>query len=239
MSKKNSVTLMAAFAAMCILGPSLSHAQVPKPFSPKIKTPNTATELSTKETLKKEDSSYGDEREASALAVNSGSPRKLQQHGLGFGLGQTFLFGNYGKHGNDKITLDLLYSYAASYSFDLLVNAHMSEHKDSNERMKVMALTSSIKGRFVEYDNLSPFFLGGLGFYAPRARRDSGATTKWTDQKVTFGLNFGGGVDLRLNDHYVVGVMGQMHWPFNVEQSGQSDLKGYYMKLLITGMYLF
>lgn len=64
-------------------------------------------------------------------------------------------------------------------------------------------------------------------------------TTKWSDQKVTFGLNFGGGVDLRLNDDYVVGVLGQMHWPFRVEQEGQSDLKGYYMKLLITGMYLF
>lgn len=230
---------MAAFAAMCFLSPSLSLAQAPKPFSPKIKTPNTATELSTKETPKKEEVSETDEREASALAVNSGSPRKLQQHGLGFGLGQTFLFGNYGKHGNDKITLDLLYSYAASYSFDLLVNAHMSEHKDSNERMKMMGLTSSIKGRFVEYDNLSPFFLGGLGFYAPRARRDVGTTTKWSDQKVTFGLNFGGGVDLRLNDHYVVGVLAQMHWPFKVEQDNQSDLKGYYMKMLITGMYLF
>src|SRR5690606_3977325 len=99
----------------------------------------------------------------------AGAPRRLQQHGLGIGLGQTFLLGNYGKHGDDKITFDLLYSYAASYSFDLLVNAHMSEHKDSdNDRMRVMGLTSSIKGRFVEYDNFSPYFLGGLGFYAPK-----------------------------------------------------------------------
>jgi hypothetical protein len=32
--------------------------------------------------------------------------------------------------------------------------------------------------------------------------------------------------------------MGQMHWPFKVEQDKQSDLKGYYFKLLLTGMYL-
>src|SRR5690606_34915204 len=128
------------------------------------------------------------------------------------------------------------YSYAASYSFDILVNAHVSEHKDEDESMRVMGLTGSIKGRFVEFDNLSPYFLGGLGFYAPRAERKIGDDTKKTDQKVTFGLNFGGGVDLRLNDEYVVGVLGQMHWPFKIEQDKQSDLKGYYFKLLITGM---
>ncbi len=234
---------MAAFAAMCFLSPSLSLAQGtgPKAFSPKIKTPNTSSELSTKEEKKKpvEDTEV-EEREASSMAVSAGAPRRLQQHGLGFGLGETFLLGNYSKHGNDKITVDLLYSYAASYSFDLLINAHMSEHKDENEKMKVMGLTSSIKGRFVEYDNLSPFFLGGLGFYAPQAKRSKATGgSKWSDQKVTFGLNFGGGVDLRLNEHYVVGVMGQMHWPFKVQQDNQSDLKGYYFKLLITGMYLF
>lgn len=240
MSKKNSVMLMAAFAAMCFLSHNNSFAQAnsePKAFSPKIKTPNTSTELRTKEEKKSFSSDEVEERDATPL--NSGAPRRLQQHGLGFGLGQTFLFGNYGKHGNDKITLDLLYSYAASYSFDLLVNAHVSEHKDKSERMKVMGLTSSIKGRFVEYDNLSPYFLGGLGFYAPQAKRRTDTSTKWSNQKVTFGLNFGGGVDLRLNEHYVVGVMGQLHWPFKVQQENQSDLKGYYMKLLITGMYLF
>ena len=230
-----------ALVAMSCLSPSFSLAQddEPKAFTPKIKTPNTSKELS------KEDKSVGSnetsqERESKPLpVVNSGSPRRLQQHGLGLGLGQTFLFGNYGKHGNDKITLDLLYSYAASYSFDLLINAHMSEHKDNKERMKVMGLAGSIKGRFVEFDNLSPFFLAGLGFYAPKAKRTDDSSTKWSKQKATFGLNFGGGVDLRLNENYVVGVMGQMHWPFKVEQDSQSDLKGYYMKLLITGMYLF
>lgn len=241
MSKKNSVMLMAAFAAMCFFGPISFSAQAQteqKAFSPKIKTPDTSKELKADDAPAASSDSL-EESENSSQSVGSAAPRRLQQHGLGLGLGQTFLFGNYGKHGNDKITVDLLYSYAASYSFDLLVNAHISEHKDENERMKVMGLTSSIKGRFVEFDNLSPYFLGGLGFYAPRAKRNRGDDTKWTDQKVTFGLNFGGGVDLRLNDHYVVGVMAQFHWPFKIEQDDQSDLKGYYTKLLITGMYLF
>lgn len=228
-----------ALVAMSFFKPSFSLAQAnqPKAFTPKIKTPNTSSELSEPEIQK---SSLVKEREAEEASHQAGAPRRLRQHGLGLGLGQTFLLGNYGKYGDDKITADLFYSYAASYSFDLLVNAHMSEHKNETEKMKVMGLTGSIKGRFVEYDNLSPYFLGGLGFYAPRAKRitDTGKA-KWSDQKVTFGLNFGGGVDLRLNENYVVGVLGQMHWPFKVQQESQSDLKGYYFKLLITGMYLF
>lgn len=232
---------MAAFAAMYFLvhptfalGTSLSKA-----YSPKIKTPNTSSELKNEDDKKLPSLPQVEERDSAQLPINAGAPRRLQQHGLGIGLGETFLLGNYGKNGNDKITMDLLYSYAASYSFDLLINAHMSEHKDKSERMKVMGLSSSIKARMVEYDNFSPYLLGGLGFYAPRAKRFNGSENKWTEQKVTFGLNFGGGVDLRLNDHYVVGVLGQMHWPFKVEQENQSDLKGYYFKLLITGMYLF
>lgn len=231
-----------ALVAMSFFTPSLSLAQSePKPFSPKISTPDTSKELANENPTS---TNRVEEREVPPLPVgrstNSAAPRRLQQHGLGFGLGQTFLFGNYGRHGNDKIGVDFLYSYAASYSFDLLVNAHMAEMKDERERMKVRGLSASIKGRLVEFDNLSPYFLGGLGFYAPQAKRvQPDNSTKWTKQKVVFGLNFGGGLDLRLNDNYVVGVMAQLHWPFKAQQENQDDLKGYYMKLLITGMYLF
>ena len=241
-----------ALVAMSCFSPSLSLAQgtQPKAFSSKIKTPNTSQELinDNKPTAKSEKVEVreikedGEEREASTNFSNNSSssaPRRLRQHGLGLGLGQTFLLGNYKKHGQDKITADILYSYAASYSFDLLVDLHMSESKDQSEKMRVMGLATSIKGRVVEYDNFSPYVLGGLGFHAPTARRRINGTLKNTDQKMTFGLNFGGGLDLRLNDEFVVGVMGQMHAPFVTKQDDQPDLRGYYFKLLITGMYLF
>lgn len=231
-----------ALVAMSFIKPSFSLAQTespPKAFSSKIKTPDTSAEFNSKEENKVSSQENLEPKEAKPIPVNSGSPRKLQQHGLGIGLGETFLLGKYSSYGKDKITADILYSYAASYSFDLLVNAHMSEHKDANETMKLTSITSSIKGRVVEYDNFSPYLLGGLGFYAPKAKRNLSGVNKWSQQKVTFGLNFGGGVDLRLNDHYVVGILAQMHWPFKVQQESQPDLKGYYMKLLITGMYLF
>jgi hypothetical protein len=231
-----------ALVAMSCFKTTSSYAQAqPRAFNPKIKTPNTSKELKTEKPAAKTEVEEVEEdiEEAPRSYPRTSSNRKLQQHGLGIGLGQTFLLGNYAEHGQNKITMDLLYSYAASYSFDLLVNAHTSEHKDLRERMRVTGLTTSIKARLVEFDNFSPFVLGGLGFYAPKARRIIDGSPKWSDQKITFGLNFGGGADLRLNDHYVVGILGQMHWPFEVQQDTQADLKGYYFKLLITGMYLF
>jgi opacity protein-like surface antigen len=234
MSKKKISMILMAFMAMSFFRPSLSLAQADssKPAF-KIKTPNTKNQLSEKPVEASED------QEPKSLPADSSSPRRLHQHGFGFGLGETFLMGNYGKHGEDKITADLFYSYAASYSFDLLLNAHMSEHKDQDQAMKILGLTSSIKAKVVEYDSFSPYVLGGLGFYAPQAKRMVGNDNKWSDQKITFGMNFGGGADLRLNDHYVVGLLGQVHWPFTVKQDTGSDIKGYYFKLLITGMYLF
>lgn len=237
--------LMATFVAMSFLSPSLSLAQTNTPR--KIQTPDTSAEMkdvsgatqtsemapNAKDPVKVEET--GDSAGSGSFG-GSPAPRRLRQHGLGLGLGQTFLFGNYGKYGQDKITADLLYSYAASHSFDLLVDAHFSTHKDNSEEIKLLGLAGSFKGRMFEYDNFSPYFLAGLGFYAPQADRDgSGKTTR----KLTFGTNFGGGMDLRLNDNYVIGVMAQLHWPFKVQQDEGSDLKGYYMKLLLTGMYLF
>lgn len=236
MRNTNFTAILMALVAMSFFKPSYSFAQT-KPFNPQIKTQKT--ELSSDKSNQIEETEEVETSTPSRPVVSSTAPRRLQQHGLGLGLGQTFLLGKYGKYGDDKITMDLLYSYAASYSFDLLINAHMSEHKDQRERMKVMGLTSSIKGRFVEYDNFSPYFLGGLGFYAPKSKRLVGTEYEWSDQKITFGLNFGAGIDLRLNDEFVVGVMGQMHAPFAVKQDEGPDVRGYYFKLLITGMYLF
>ena len=244
MSKSNFASmLMATFVAMSFLSPSFSQAQTSSPV--KVKTPDTSADFKdsspaakTTENAPKSKAPVKVEENEEPASSDFGSPsqRRLRQHGLGLGIGQTFLFGNYGKYGQDKITADLLYSYAASHSFDLLVNAHMSTHKDNSEEMKLLGLTGSFKGRMFEYDNFSPFFLAGLGFYAPQADRDgSGQTTR----KLTFGTNFGGGMDLRLNESYVIGVMAQLHWPFRVQQDEGSDLKGYYMKLLLTGMYLF
>lgn len=213
-------------------------AQTQKPFAPKIQTPSTKEELAPAAETKPAEVK-AENKTPTTESSNSPAPRRLQLHTFGVGLGETFLLGNYSKHGEDKITMDFFYAYAASYSFDVLVNAHWSEHEDKKERMRVLGLNGAIKSRLFEFDNFSPFVLGGLGFYAPRAKRNDDGNIRRTDQKLTFGANFGAGVDLRLNDQWTVGALGQMHWPFSVKQDDQSDLKGYYFKLLLTLAYSF
>ncbi len=237
-----------ALAMSFLFVPVLSAQTVKKvPLKTKVTPPKTSEELVNKDqeskTIEKNKTQIETSNEASAPEENSSeigaAPRSLQKHGIGLGIGETFLLGGYAKHGNDKITGDLFYTYAASYSFDLLVNAHYSEHRDDNERMKIAGVNTSIKSRLYEFDNFSPFFVAGLGFYSPRAKRKMDGTHKWSDSKLTFGANFGGGIDLRVNSQYTFGILGQMHWPFKVEQEGQDDLTGYYFKLLLTGTYFF
>jgi opacity protein-like surface antigen len=239
---RNASFNKAAVLAAAFLFSSPLFAQN-KPFAPKIKTPSTKDELVGEEkTAAPAAKSAPETKVEEAPVVESSaspSPRRLQQHSFGIGLGETFLLGKYGDYGEDKITMDLFYTYAASYSFDLVVNAHYSTHKDDSEQMKVMGLNGGIKSRLFEFDNFSPFVLGGLGFYAPRAKRKVGGDYEWSDQKLTFGANFGGGVDLRLNDQWTVGALGQLHWPFKIKQDDGPDVKGYYFKLLVTLAYSF
>lgn len=223
----------------------VSFAQT-KPFASKVETPSTKDEFKDEASEKKpslpQQAEKTEKAETSSPTFASNSApasRKVQQHSFGVGLGQTFLLGDLSKYGENKITMDLIYSYAASYSFDVVVNAHMSEHEDNNERTKLMALNSSIKSRMFEFDNFSPYILGGLGFYAPRVKRNLDGGSKWSEQKLAFGMNVGGGVDLRLNDEWTVGTLAQLHWPFSTRQDNQPDVKGYYFKLLLTLAYSF
>lgn len=213
-------------------------AQTAKPVAPKIQTPSTKEELVTEEKPAAKAKVEEPAQEAPSPSA-APAPRRLNQHSFGLGLGQTFLMGNYAKHGEDKITMDLFYAYAASYSFDVVVNAHWSKHEDNAEEMHVRGLVGSIKSRLFEFDNFSPYIMGGLGFYAPKARRKVGTSYDTSDQKLTFGWNFGGGVDLRLNDEWTVGALGQLHAPFGIKQDDGPDVKGYYFKLLLTLAYSF
>ena len=207
-----------------------------RPFKSSVKTPDTKAELAN-ETKTPEPKVV--EQEQAPTAPTAPAPRQIQKHSLGLGLGQTFLLGKYGEHGDSKITADVLYPYSASYSFDILVNVHYSSHSSGSEGVRLMGLNAALKARLFEFDNFSPFFLGGLGFYSPQEKREVSGRMRWSDEKITFGANFGGGVDLRLNSNWVVGALGQLHWPFTIKQEHGPDVKGYYFKLLMTLSYLF
>ena len=161
--------------------------------------------------------------------------RQLQKHAFGIGLGQTFLVGQFEDFGNNGLSADFLYTYTASYSFDLLMNLHFSEHTKERRKVSLSGYTMSIKGRSYEFDAFSPFLLGGVGFYSPRIQESNGDKS---DSKFSFGFNVGAGADLRLNNHVTIGIMGQFHKPFEIEQDETRDLNGSYAKLLLTCMYV-
>lgn len=172
----------------------------------------------------------------SEVSIMSSAAREIHKHGIGLGVGQTFLLGSFEDQGDNKIAFpDLFYSYTASYSFDLLVNLHSSHHEYRDEEVWLRGLAFGVKARPYEFDAFSPFILGGLGFYIPQIAKNG----EKSDEKTTFGLNLGAGVDLRLNRNVVVGILGQFHNPFNVKQDETEDVKGSYFKLLLTAMYLF
>ncbi|MEA9355239.1 hypothetical protein SHI21_03460 [Bacteriovorax sp. PP10] len=166
-------------------------------------------------------------------------PGAIRKHSIGLGLGQTFLRSDFHDEGTDKITPDLYYNYSASYSFDFMANLHWSKHSYLNQDVTVKGLALAIKAKVFQFDAFSPFFLGGFGFYLPQAHRTVGGVRTETREQLVFGMNLGGGVELRLNDEFTVGVIAHYHDPFDVRQENAPDLEGSYMKLLIMGMYTF
>jgi len=96
-----------------------------------------------------------------------------------------------------------------------------------------------IKTKFYQIDNFSPFAVAGLGFYAPKVRREIRGQLVESETKVAFGYHFGGGGDLKLNDKVTVGLYGSFHNPFDVKQELGPEVEGRYYKLLITAFYSF
>lgn len=162
-----------------------------------------------------------------------------KKHSFGIGLGQTFLLGDFSSDGEDKMTLDFFYGYKASYSFDFLLNLHISSHENNAEEVNLNGLAMSIKSKVYDYDSFSPYLMGGLGFYRPTTTRNFSGTLRDSEGKFVFGFNLGAGADLRLNEKFTIGVMTQFHKPFDIDQESQKDVSGAYIKLLLLGMYHF
>ncbi|MBF0359618.1 MAG: hypothetical protein HQK49_01310 [Oligoflexia bacterium] len=160
-------------------------------------------------------------------------------HSVGAGLGETFLAGDFANHGEDKITLDLLYSYSASHSFDFLADIHRSTHEYKGEQTIVQGIAFGIKGKFYQFDSFSPFAVGGFGFYRPIVTRRVNNVLTESEGKTAFGIHVGAGIDLRLNKYVIIGMLIQYHDPFNIKQDIGPEVTGHYFKVMMTGMYSF
>lgn len=201
--------------------------------------PISIKKLTSKETAKKASTGEIEEDSSSPSSAPSASTGAVNLHSIGLGLGQTFLNGKFQDNGEDKITADLLYSYSASNSFDLLADFHYSKHEFRGRYVRLTGLALGIKAKIFNFDAFSPFVLGGLGFYAPKVKRPVGNDLIESKSKVVFGNHIGVGAELRLNRRIVMGVMAQIHNPFDVKQEIGPEVEGFYSKMLIYGMYSF
>ena len=157
------------------------------------------------------------------------------QHGIGLGLGQTLLFGDFADHGDDELAFDLFYQYRASYTFDFLVNFHTNTYKkDDNQKTDLTGLTFNIKGRFFDFDAFAPYLTGGLGMYWPKVTRYRGGNLAESEKQAVLGVNVGLGADLQLNEHFSFGFATFYHQPFNVKQDTQESINGSYLRLMAT-----
>lgn len=190
-----------------------------------------------------QDLTSGESEKKSGQTKSSSTSRsatKLHAHHIGLGIGQTFLKSSFGDNGDDKIAIpDLYYTYTASRSFDFLANFHTSKHKQEGREVNMTGLALGIKGRFYQYDNFSPFLVGGFGFYRPKLKRMIGQNLENSEGKFTFGMHFGAGAELVLNDRVTVGTILHFHNPFSVQQDNQPEVDGSYYKVLLTALYSF
>lgn len=165
--------------------------------------------------------------------------RSSNPHSVGLGVGQTVLLGDFNDSGVDGVTCDFFYYYSASHSFDMAINVHYSKHKYKQTSIQLSSINIGIKARLFNFDAFSPFVLAGLGFYRPEVRRYVDDQLKNSNSDITFGYHIGAGVDLKLNKHFTIGILGHAHDPFDVKPEVGSEIEGLYFKLLITGSYTF
>jgi hypothetical protein len=164
----------------------------------------------------------------------------INVHSLGLGIGQGFMMGDFSDVGADDLSWDVLYNYSASHSFDLLVNFHHNKYAQGAQEITLTGLAASVKGKFFHFDSFIPYALGGLGLYAPRieTKYNDGSYHK-SKRKMVFGINFGTGLDLKLNRHFRVGGLLQLHNPFDLVQEDGQKIEGAYYKILFTTLYSF
>jgi hypothetical protein len=227
MIKKNSqmnTKLVTLIVASLFL--NLSFAQSNKP---------SIKDLTKKESPRVENR----EEESSSSSVASEVPSGVNKHSIGLGIGQTFLFSDFQKNGENGITGELIYSYSASHSFDFVVDLHLSSHEYQDKETKLFGVVPGIKSKLYQFDSFSPYVIGGLGFYRPQLKRYIGNSLVLSEAKTVLGYSFGAGGDLRLNNHYAVGILFQYHNPFDVKQDSGEEVEGSYGKLLLTLSYTF
>ena len=166
------------------------------------------------------------------------------EHGVGLGLGQVLLMGDFAKNFSDSLGFQGIYSYEASQVFGLLVNLSLSSHSnaDASNTLSLKALSPNLRINLAYIDKLVLYTFGGFGLV--KADEKIGALQ---GSVTTLGFNLGAAFYLALDKHFQFGTQLSFHNvfgktdPTTVTATNPNGLSvgGTYLGLFLNVMYIF
>ncbi len=191
-------------------------------------TPPTKNNRSQKET--------GQSRASTPVQKTPLSPGT---HNLSLGIGEVFLTGGLSSKFDNAIGTQLQYTYGVSDLFSFESNLGFSSHSNSNNNLNMVQLLTGLRTNLIYFDQLVPFFSGGLGFYHPSLSYNNGQSAN----AILFGLNLGFGADLLLSDRIYFGTRLTMHDMFSsttTASDGTSvSIGGTYLSFMVHAGFSF
>jgi opacity protein-like surface antigen len=165
-------------------------------------------------------------------------------HNIGLDLGQVFLMGDLTRF-SDSIGVRVHYTYGVSnlVGFDAMLG--YSEHSDGD--LSLVSLLSGLRFNIPWYDRVLPYALVGLGFYRPSYRdhfsQGAPVTSSTRIHPLLFGLHFGGGFELLVNQNVFFGVGLTIQNMFSVTETYSNNESfsagGIYGSLLLNAGFTF
>lgn len=182
------------------------------------------------------------------LILSIASPQNARaaggQHGVGLGLGEVLLMGDFAKNFDNSIGFHGLYNYDASALFGLLVEVtygSFSGGAANANSLSIMGLTPHLKINLAYIDKLIVYSLVGFGLYKVSEKIgtiDAGVTT--------LGFDMGAGVNLALDQHILFGtqlafsnIFGKTDSATVTSTSPGLSVGGTYIGLFLNFIYVF
>lgn len=146
---------------------------------------------------------------------------KAGDHGVGLGVGQVMLMGDWSDHVSDAIGFNLKYSYEASEMFGVMADIHYSSHSNALETntLGLKGLTPNLRVNLAYIDKLVVYGFTGFGLFLVDQKRGTVSAST-----MTLGFDLGAAANLTLNDHFQFGTQFSFHNIF--EKTARSTTAG-------------
>ncbi|MEW6055610.1 MAG: outer membrane beta-barrel protein [Bdellovibrionota bacterium] len=165
------------------------------------------------------------------------------EHGVGLGLGQVLLMGDFAKNFSDSLGYQLTYSYEASAMFGLLATLSMSSHSDAtgDNSLDIKGFTPNLRINLAYVDKLVIYAFTGFGLFMvdETIGEQAGSVT-------TLGFDMGTSLNLALDKHLQFGTTLSFHNIFGktdpatvTDSSPGLSIGGTYLMLSLNFFYIF